>query len=302
MMRRWFVNGTLTISNAPLTITAKSYSIKQGDPLPVFDAEYSGFKNGESYEYIDNQPSFACDATSDSKPGTYEIVVCDACADNYDIHYVNGTLVITEADPITLSALSYTREYGDNNPYFGYKAEGAELFGTPKIICYATPDSPVGEYPIYITKGSVRNYNDTYVNGTLTVTKAPLTVSVGNYEREEGKENPEFFLQYSGWKLDENESVLDAEPIAQTEATKESPVGEYLITIGGGAAANYSFEYVYGILAVKAGSIVETIRRANPASYDIYDLQGRKIDLSKLPDGKLPKGIYVVNGKKVLVR
>ena len=297
-----FVNGTLTISNAPLTITAKSYSIKQGDPLPVFDAEYSGFKNGESYEYIDNQPSFSCDATSDSKPGTYEIVVYDACADNYDIHYVNGTLVITEADPITLSALSYTREYGDNNPYFRYKVEGAELFGTPRIICDATADSPVGEYPIYITKGSVRNYNDTYVNGTLTITKAPLTVSVGNYEREEGEENPEFFLQYSGWKLDEDESVLDAEPIAQTEATKESPVGEYLITIDGGAAVNYSFEYVYGSLIVTVGSIVETIRRANPASCDIYDLLGRKIDLSKLPNGNLPKGIYVVNGKKVLVR
>jgi len=29
---------------------------------------------------------------------------------------------------------------------------------------------------------------------------------------------------------------------------------------------------------------------------------GFAIDVSRLPDGRLPKGIYVVHGKKVLVR
>ena len=37
-------NGKLTITKAPLTITAKSYTIKQGDALPTFEAEYADNK------------------------------------------------------------------------------------------------------------------------------------------------------------------------------------------------------------------------------------------------------------------
>ena len=70
--------------------------------------------------------------------------------------------------PVIVTAKSYTRKYGDANPEFGYTVSGAALAGEPEIICEATPTSPVGEYPIIIKKGSVSNYNDMYVNGTLT--------------------------------------------------------------------------------------------------------------------------------------
>ena len=34
----------------------------------------------------------------------------------------------------------------------------------------------------------------------------------------------------------------------------------------------------------------------------IYDLMGRKIEDGKLSNCKLPKGIYIVNGKKTVVK
>ena len=51
---------------------------------------------------------------------------------------------------VKLTAKSYSREYGDANPAFGYTVEGATLDGEPEIICEATPESPVGEYSIII--------------------------------------------------------------------------------------------------------------------------------------------------------
>ena len=40
------IDGKLTVSRAPLTVTARDYTIMQGDPLPDFEADFTGFKSG----------------------------------------------------------------------------------------------------------------------------------------------------------------------------------------------------------------------------------------------------------------
>ena len=243
-------NGKLTITKAPLTITAKSYTMKQGDALPAFDVTFSGFKNNENKDVLTKQPTVSCEATSASVPGTYDIVVNNAEAGNYDINYVKGTLTIIEADPVKVTAKSYTREYGNDNPTFEYSVEGASLEGTPEIICEATTTSPVGEYRIVIKKGSVKNYNDTYINGVLTITKAPLTISVGNYEKKQYDPMPEFVPDFEGFKNGETKDVLRKQPTVNCEANEESTPGEYAIVVEGAEAENYEIKYVSGKLTV----------------------------------------------------
>lgn len=84
----------LEVAKAPLTITANSYTITQGEPLPAFEATYSGFKNGDDASVLTTQPTLTCDASSDSEPGIYDIIPLDAEANNYDITYITGTLTI----------------------------------------------------------------------------------------------------------------------------------------------------------------------------------------------------------------
>ena len=91
-----YVYGTLTITKAPLTITAKDYTIKQGKPLPTFEVEYSGFKNKETDTVFTTKPIVSTAATSKSEPGTYDITVSGAEADNYEMTYVSGKLTITK--------------------------------------------------------------------------------------------------------------------------------------------------------------------------------------------------------------
>ncbi len=86
----------VTVNKAPLVITAKSYTIAQGAALPIFEATYSGFKNGETESVLTTPPTFSCSATSDSAPGSYSIIPSGATATNYAITYVNGTLTIEE--------------------------------------------------------------------------------------------------------------------------------------------------------------------------------------------------------------
>ena len=152
--------------------------------------------------------------------------------------------------PIIVTAKNYTREYGEENPSFGYTTSGADLKGTPAISCDATKTSPVGTYTIKISKGSVTNGNVTYVDGTLTITKALLTVTAKDCSREQGQVNPTFEVTYSGFKNNETESVLTKKPTASTTATTSSGPGQYVISVSGGEARNYDFKYVSGILTV----------------------------------------------------
>ena len=208
---------------------------------------------------------------------------------------------MTEADLVTITAKSYTREYGEENPTFEYTVEGAALDGTPEITCEATATSPVGTYDIVIKQGTVTNYNVTYVASTMTITKAPLTIAAGTYSKEQGDPMPEFTLTYTGFKNDETEDVLTKKPTATTTATVDSEPGEYIVTVSGGEARNYSFTYVDGKLIVTPSTAIDVIRMVSHA--ELYDLQGNKIgDYNNMPTN-LPAGIYLLrkNGKTMKI-
>ena len=245
-----YVNGVLTITKAPLTVSVGNYTKKQGEANPEFTLSYSGFKNNETEAVLKKKPTATTTATESSAPGEYNIEVSGGEAENYSLSYKNGKLTIVKADAIVITAKSYSREYGEANPTFEYTVEGAVLDGQPEIICEATATSPVGEYPIIIRKGSIKNYNDTYVNGVLTITKAPLTISVGNYEKKQYDPMPEFVLSYDGFKNDETEDVLIKQPTISCEANEDSAPGEYAIIVKGAEAENYEIKYVSGKLTV----------------------------------------------------
>lgn len=297
-----FVDGTLTIAKAPLVISAGTYTMKQTDPRPEFVATYQGFKLDETEAVLTAQPVFTTDAPDDNTPGEYVVEVSGAESDNYDITYKAGRLIITDADQIVIVASDATMTYGDEVPQLTYKVSGGEVEGEAVVTCEATSTSPVGTYPVVVERGSISYPNLKLVNGTLTVTKAPLKVSVVDYEREEGEPNPDFEILYEGFRNGDDASVLIAVPVATTVATAESDPGVYGIIVEGGEAQNYAFTYEGGKLTVKAKPYdgISTVTFAVPV--DVYTLTGKLVRSRATSISGLPKGIYVVNGRKLVVR
>ena len=279
-----FANGTLTVTKAPLTISAGNYTKKQGDAMPAFKASYTGFKNNETEDALTKQPVITTTATESSAPGSYPVTVSGAEAQNYDISYQPGTLTVTEADAVIITAKSYSRVYGDNNPTFEYEVQGAQLDGVPEITCEATKGSPVGTYAIVVKQGTVKNYNVTFTNGTLTVTKAPLTVSAGNYTKKQGDPMPEFKASYQGFKNNDTEDVLTKKPVITTTATESSAPGEYPVTVSGAEAQNYDISYQPGTLSVtEADAVIITAKSYSRVYGDNnptfeYEVQGAQLD------------------------
>ena len=252
------VNGVLTVKPAPLTIGVGECSRVQGEDNPQFTFTYEGFKNGEDESVLSTPPTASCEATKDSEPGEYVINVSGASADNYDITYTSGKLIVKAKEPeqtlVTITAQNVERVYGEPNPEFSFTSEGEELSGTPLLSCEADEKSPVGTYPIVVAMGSVTNGNVTLVNGVLTVKPAPLTIGVGECSRVQGEDNPQFTFTYEGFKNGEDESVLSTPPTASCEATKDSEPGEYVINVSGASADNYDITYRFGKLIVKEKS------------------------------------------------
>lgn len=176
--------------------------------------------------------------------------LCEVIATTRDGSNLTARCGVQVNSHIIVTAKDVAREYGDENPQFDYMTEGGTLDGEPEIICNAGIQSVVGNYEIQIARGSVTNKNVTFVSGTLTVEKAPLTVTARSYTRREYEINPQLELYYEGFKNGEDESVLQTKPRASCEATALYPPGEYPIIVSGGKAENYEIIRVNGTLTI----------------------------------------------------
>lgn len=173
----------------------------------------------------------------------------DTLVESFDISAeVAGTIIITAQDVMMT--------YGDAVPALTYTSRGGELIGDPLLSTTATPTSPVGEYPITVSKGSIINNHLVINPATLTITKAPLKIIVADAEMTEGDAVPEISITYEGFKNGETELVLTKLPVVSTIVTSETAAGEYVITITGAEAENYDITYVHGKFTVNKKPIV----------------------------------------------
>ena len=276
-----YVNGTLTIDPATLTIAADDKTKVYGTANPVLTAHYSGFVNGDTAASLTTPPVLATTATSSSAAGTYAITANGAVSSNsnYTISYVAGTLTITKA-ALTVTADDRTKTYGSANPsltvsYSGFaNGDTAASLSTPaSASTAATAASIVGTYPITVGGAVSPNYTVTYANGTLTVTAATLTITANNATRAYGAANPSFSVSYSGFVNGDTAASVATPPSVSTAATAASGVGTYAITASGAVAgSNYTISYVAGTLTitktavtVTADNQTKTYGAANPA-------------------------------------
>ena len=303
-----FESGSLVITKAPLSISAGNYIKKQGDAMPVFKASYAGFKNGENESVLTKQPVFSCEANETSVPAEYAVTISGADAENYDISYEQGRLIVVEADAVVVRAKSYSRQYGDENPVFEFETEGAALDGTPEIVCSAVANSPVGSYTIEVKQGSIKNYNVHFESGSLVITKAPLSISAGNYTKKQGDAMPVFKASYAGFKNGENESVLTKQPVFSCEANEASAPAEYAVTISGAEAENYAISYEQGRLTVVEADAVVVRAKSYSRQYGdenpVFEFETEGAALDGTPEivcsavANSPVGSYTIEVKQ----
>ncbi len=265
---------SLTVNKAVLTVTANNASRAYGAANPTFTSTITGFVNGETQSVVSGLPSLTTTTTTSSPVGAYTITAARGTltAANYNFTFVNGTLTITAA-ALTIKANDASRIYGAANPAFTGTVTGAvngDSF-TESFLTTATSASPIGTYAIVpsVTGANLANYIVTAINGTLTITRATLTVEANDVSRFYGAANPTFSGTIIG--------AVNGDTFTQsfsTTATSASPAGNYAIvpSVTGANLANYNVNAINGtltvtrvVLTVTANNATRPYGAANPA-------------------------------------
>ncbi|MDB5612342.1 MAG: filamentous hemagglutinin N-terminal protein [Bradyrhizobium sp.] len=246
-----YAGANLSVTAAPLTVTADVQSRIYGSANPTLSYTSSGLLNGDTLSGLLTTP-----ATTTSNVGSYGITQGSlAATSNYTLSYVGANLAVTAA-PLTVNANTQSRLYGAVNPALTYLSSGLvngdSLSGS--LATTATTTSNVGAYGI--TQGNLAatsNYALSYVGANLNVTAAPLTVTANAQSRLYGATNPALTYVSSGLI---NSDTLSG--VLTTTATPVSNVGGYGITQGSLANSNYAISYLGANLTVTPAPLAVT--------------------------------------------
>ncbi|MFT3751737.1 MAG: MBG domain-containing protein [Paludibacter sp.] len=265
-----FVNGKLDINKAPLVITAhdkaKSYD---GTVYSPFTVKYYGFVNGESQSVLGGTLAFTGSATSAIAAGAgYVISPSGLTSDNYAVSYVDGKLDITKA-PLSITADNKSKTYNGivfspfTVRYTGFiSAEGPSVLAGTLTYSGSAVDAVGAGTGYVITPGGFTsdNYAITFVNGTLDINKAPLTITAHDKSKTyNGIVYSPFTVKYFGFVNGEDQTTLGGTlAFSGTAATAVGAGTGYVITPGGLTSDNYAITYVNGKLNVNKAPLTIT--------------------------------------------
>ena len=273
-----YVAGDLTVTPAPLTITADDKSMDYGGAVPALTARYSGFIDGDTAANLTTPPTLTAPATATAHvaQSPYIITATGAVDPDYSITYVPGKLTVAPV-PLTITADDKSKLYGAAMPaltasYAGLvNGDTADSLTTqPTVSTAATASSNVSGSPYAITaSGAVdADYVISYVPGDLTVTPAPLTVTGSGTQVYGG--TPTFVATYSPFVLGQDSGVLGGTLAFATTTSSNSDVGTYpnAVTPSGLTSTNYAISFAKGDMVVTPGiSQAPAIASANSTTF-----------------------------------
>ena len=209
----------------------------------------------------------------------------------------------------TIKARNMIRTYGSENPKLGWQLKGDYVEGTPELSCEATKTSPVGKYTIVVKRGTITEEQVEFANGFLIVKKATAKMHAKDVTIEVGQ-TPSFGYTVDELQNNETTVALEKEPTFTITDSKGKKVteynvpGKYTITVSDAEAENYKFEYSTAVLTITLSSngILNTPQTASTATFDVYSLNGTCIAKGVSSLKGLAKGVYLVNGKKLIIK
>ena len=181
-----FINGKLTVEKRVVTATADNQTVIFGNPVTNYGITFDNMAEGEvPAEVIDTWPTASSNYTAGiTGVGKYEIAIVGGSDDNYTFNNVKGTLTVVKRDAtITVEDKSIVYGAGLDTVTLTYAQENLVASTlddiTLEVVDFVENSVPGTTFTIKATSSN-ENYNFTFEDGTLTVVKKDVTVTVDN--------------------------------------------------------------------------------------------------------------------------
>ena len=271
----------LTITKAPLTVTATAQSKTYGAVIPTGagNANFTstGLQNGE----IIGSVTLAVSGNGATATGTvagspYTITPSAATggtfnANNYSITYATNSLTVNPG-PLSVTANAQSKTYGQNvnfgsgsTAFTSAGLSNSETIGSVTLALSGSggaTNAPVSGSPYTITPSvatggtfTAGNYAITYNTNLLTVNPATLTVTANNTSIPYGSTNATLTATFTNFVDGETLGTSDvggSPALTTVDLSTNDPIGAYPITnsIGTLTSTNYTFSLVNGTLTI----------------------------------------------------
>lgn len=250
---------TFKVTKATLSVAAKNIkriykAAAYTDADFVYEPVFYGLLGEDAAPLADYiAPTFALQGTA-KDAGDYIIKVTGGSSKNYEFLAQNeGTLagkLTIEPKEVTVTADDKTKGIGSAMPELTFTVTTADIFEAdkataittnPTLACEATASSPAGTYPITISGGATsKNYKFKYVNGTLTVGKTAITLTILPATKVYGEDDPDW-LGATGTPVKDVNYVVnglqDGDELTNVHITRAEgkDFGKYVMTASYGA-------------------------------------------------------------------
>lgn len=298
-----YAKGKLGMDKFKFTVTAADLIRYYGQPLVFDGTEFSVNKtlpNGEKVETVTIMGVAATNIAATVGAYSDDIVPNHAVTgsggfntNNYVITFLPGDLTVTNA-PLTIIANDTDKVYGAEFSFAGdeFTTDPAALYNGDAITNLTLTSDGTNrlatcrEYEIVVTNAlgiGLENYDITYLNGTLTVTNAHLTIIANStnkvYGAELSFEGSEFTIESPGLL---NDDTVTSVTLTSAGTPATAPCGEYPIEPSdalGEGLGNYSITYSNGTLTVTQALLTVTANSTNRVYGTPFEFTGTEFTI-----------------------
>ncbi|MFM8611352.1 MAG: MBG domain-containing protein, partial [Actinomycetota bacterium] len=275
-----YADGAVTVQRRLVTITASSPTVTYGDAVPAVTPSYA-LVNSETSTVLSAQPTCSTTYTATTPVAA---VLADrttsctgAAAGNYSFAYTSGVVTV-QRRVVTITASSHTVAYGAAVPtvsvasYANWRTgESSTALSTqPTCSTTYTVTTPVAAVLADRTTscaGAVAaNYSFSYTSGAVTVQQRSIVITASSPSVTYGDAVPTVTPSYT-LVNSETSTALSTQPTCSTAYAPTSAFGTSPSTSCSGAvAANYSFTYTNGSVAIAKKGVMITASSTSAAS------------------------------------
>jgi len=259
-------NYVVTVNDGSLKITPRTVTVKAIDNGKVYGATEPKLQlliPTDSLVKGDSEADLAVTLTRvpGENVGTYTISGT-ATSHNYAVTVTPGQFVIAPK-ALTVTVDNQTKKYGNQDSALTYTIAPDSLANGDDIAALDIKTSRktgenVGDYTI-IGQSDNKNYAITFINGTMTIKKRPVTVAVTNTGKTYGETDPELSLTKPTAVLANGDTDANVLGVTLSRGAGED-VGSYQIT-GQSTSANYDVTVTPGTFII--GQRAVTVVAAN---------------------------------------